>query len=215
MRTLGLHSFQEWLSRPEDLPNVAPARVSQQQGPPSWAGTAPASDAELSPASQGARIGDVLIRVEGSDLPGRTCGPGPDYPNGHHNIHVAVQGRQGQQDLHRLVPADLPSVTWDLECSIVAPPPAADLRGPQIQGSPGQRFIYISWGVVDNDGLFTMFRRAKLWLDAVPATVMEGACERGLLVGQLGLSDGAGRPLCAAVRPPLIHWSAPLVRARS
>ena len=43
----------------------------------------------------------MLIRVEGFDLPGRTCGPGPDYPDGHHDIHVAVQGRNGQRDLLR------------------------------------------------------------------------------------------------------------------
>src|ERR1700678_2783055 len=51
----------------------------------------------------------VLIRIEGSDLPGSSCGPGPDYPDGHHNIHVAVQGRKGQQDLFGLVPADVQS----------------------------------------------------------------------------------------------------------
>lgn len=55
---------------------------------------------------------------------------------------------------------------------------------------------------------FTMFRRAKLWLDAVPATVMRAACDRGVLVGRLGLSDDKGWPLCAAVRPPRIVGSA-------
>ena len=56
--------------------------------------------------------GPVLIRIEGSDLPGRTCGPGPDYPAGHRNIHVAVQGRKGARDLYGLVPADVPTVEW-------------------------------------------------------------------------------------------------------
>ena len=150
----------------------------------------------------------MLIRVEGSDLPGRTCGPGPDFPDRHHNIHVAVQGRKGQQDLYGLVAADNESVSWELDCTIVSPPPATDLRGPTIQGSPGRRFIYLSWGVVDDAGRFTMFRRAKLWLDAVPVTVMASACEGGLLVGQLGLTDDKGWPLCASVRPPRIVWSA-------
>jgi hypothetical protein len=31
---------------------------------------------------------------------------------------------------------------------------------------------------------------------------------RGLLVGSLGLTDPKGHPLCAAVRPPVIEWSA-------
>jgi hypothetical protein len=144
----------------------------------------------------------VLIRIEGSELPGRTCGPGPDFPDGHHNIHVAVQGRKGQTDLFGLLRADAPRAVWELACTVVAP---GDLRGPQIQGGPGKRFVYLTWGVVAGD-VFTMFRRAKLWLDAVPADVMSSACDRGLLVGQLGLSDAKGWPLCASVRPPRITW---------
>lgn len=149
----------------------------------------------------------VLIRIDGVDLPGRYCEPEPDYPNGHHNIHVAVQGRKGQQDLLGLVPADVPTAAWELECQVVTPPPEADLRGPQIHGSPGKRFVYITWGVVEPSNPFRMFRRAKIWLDAVPGEVMQAACDHGLLLGRLGLTDDKGWPLCAAVRPPRIHWS--------
>jgi hypothetical protein len=159
-----------------------------------------------------ARMSGVLIRIEGSDLPGRTCGPGPDFPDGHHNIHVGVQGRKGHQDLYGLVGADAKSARWELECTVVSRSPTTDLRGPAIHGSPGQRFIYLSWGVVDDAGDFTMFRRAKLQLDAVPTAVMTSACSRGLLVGKLGLTDNKGGPLCAAVRPPRIVWSAAKVR---
>jgi hypothetical protein len=150
----------------------------------------------------------VLIRIDGSDLPGLTCGPGPDFPEGHHNIHVAVQGRKGQQDLFGLVPGNVQSARWEFECEVVSPPPAVDLRGRQIQGSPGHRFIYLSWGVVDAPGTFRMFRRAKLWLDAVPDEVIHAAIDGGLLVAHLALTDARGWPLCAAVRPPRIEWSA-------
>lgn len=34
------------------------------------------------------------------------------------------------------------------------------------------------------------------------------ALELGVLVGRLGLTDPKGNPLCAAVRPPVIEWSA-------
>jgi hypothetical protein len=30
----------------------------------------------------------------------------------------------------------------------------------------------------------------------------------GLLIGRLGLTGAKGNPLCAAVRPPVIQWSA-------
>lgn len=150
----------------------------------------------------------MLVRIEGFNLPGRSCGPGPDLPDGHHNIHVAVQGRKGQQDLLGPVPGDSASVAWELDCQVVSPPPAMDLRSPHIQGSPGKRFIYITWGVVGPTNPFRMFRRAKIWLNGVPDQVMGAACDHGLLVGRLSLTDDKGLPLCAAVRPPRIQWSA-------
>lgn len=149
----------------------------------------------------------MLILIEGTDLPGRGSHPVPDFPDGHYNIHVAVQGRKGQQDLFGLVPADVSAAHWEIEAKVTSPTPL-DLRGPQIHGSPGHRFVYLTWGVVDDAGSFTMFRRAKLCFDAVPDNVQALAVERGRLVGRLGLTDDKGGPLCAAVRPPRIDWSA-------
>ena len=150
--------------------------------------------------------GQMLIRIDGVDLPGRTCPPGPDFPDGHPDVHVAVQGRRGQQDLVGLTPADAPTARWELSATVVSNAPF-DLRGPQIHGSATHRFVYLSWGVLDTTGAFTMFRRAKLWLDAVPDDVLAGALDRELLIGTLGLTDEAGWPLCASVRPPRITWS--------
>jgi Family of unknown function (DUF5990) len=155
----------------------------------------------------GRDTGNVLVEIEGADLPGRSCGPGPNFPNGHHNIHVAVQGRKGQQDLFGLTPADVPVVRWEIEATS-SPTKPVDLRGPQIHGSPGHRFVYLTWGVVDRPDSFIMFRRAKIWLDAVPDDVLSRAVDRGRLRGRLALTDAAGSPLCASVRPPWIVWSA-------
>jgi Family of unknown function (DUF5990) len=66
----------------------------------------------------------------------------------------------------------------------------------------------LSWGTVDAIKNFTLFRRAKVWLDAIPPGVLDDAIQLGLLVGRLGLTDRKGNPLCAAVRPPAIEWSA-------
>jgi hypothetical protein len=95
-----------------------------------------------------------------------------------------------------------------MECTAAASPAGTDLKGPYIQGPPGGRFIYLSWGTVDGTADFTLFRRAKLWLGAVPDGVLDQALELGVLVGRLGLTDPKGNPLCAAVRPPVIEWSA-------
>ena len=130
-------------------------------------------------------------------------------PAGYQNVHVGVQRRGRRHELLDPVPGDAPSASWTLDCVLARTPTGVDLQGPYIQGRPGARFVYLSWGTVDASGVFTLFRRAKLWLEAVPATVMEEAIERGVLVGRLGLTDRKGHPVCAAVRPPAIEWSAP------
>ncbi len=150
----------------------------------------------------------MQIRIEGSDLPGSSCGPSPDRPGGYQNIHVGIQRRNQRAELLGLVRADALSVTWTLDCAAVRSAAGVDLKGPYIQGPPGGRFIYLSWGTVDDADGFTLFRRAKLWLDAIPSSVLASAVDLGLLVGRLGLTDHKANPLCAAVRPPVIEWSA-------
>jgi Family of unknown function (DUF5990) len=148
----------------------------------------------------------VLIRIEGSNLPGRSCGPSPDRPEGYDHIHVGVQSRRKPDELLGLVPGEADSATWTLECQTTDD--GVDVTGPYVQGPPGGRFIYLSWGTVDAPGEFEMFRRAKIWLDAVPVPTLRRAVTVGGLVGRLGLRDAKGHPLCASVRPPLIEWSA-------
>jgi Family of unknown function (DUF5990) len=82
------------------------------------------------------------------------------------------------------VSADVSSAIWELEVGVSPTSATVDLRGPQIQGPPGKRFIYLTWGVVDSEGIFTMFRRAKLWLAAVPTDIIGAACTSGLLIGR-------------------------------
>jgi hypothetical protein len=150
----------------------------------------------------------VQIRIEGSDLPGSSCGPSPDSPGGYQNIHVGVQRRGRLAELLGLVPGDAPSADSTMDCTVTRTSDGIDVKGPYIQGPPGGRFIYLSWGTVDDTAGFTLFRRAKLWLDTVPPAVLDRALELGLLVGRLGLTDRKGNPRCAAVRPPVIDWSA-------
>ena len=154
----------------------------------------------------------MQIRIEGRDLPGTSCGPSPDVPGGYHNIHVGVQRRSRRDELLGLVPGDASSATWTVDCNAVTSPTGVDLKGPYIQGPPGGRFIYLSWVTVDNAKSVTLFRRAKLWFDAIPSSVIDRALESGVLVGRLGLTDRKGNPLCAAVRPPVIEWSAETAR---
>jgi hypothetical protein len=145
----------------------------------------------------------LRIRIDGSDLPGRTCGPDDGIP-AYTNIHVAVQRRDRPGELLDPQPGDAVSASWTLECTVSG----ADVKGPYVQGRPDGRFVCLSWGTVDEAGAFTMFRRAKLMLDVLPAGVLDAAVREGLLVGRVGLTDGRGHPLCARVVPPRITWTA-------
>jgi hypothetical protein len=152
----------------------------------------------------------MQIRIEGRDLPGRSCGPSQDRPAGYRDVHVGLQRRGKRDELLGVVPGDAPDASWTVDATVrpAAGGGAADLSGPYIQGPPGGRFIYLNWGTAGQPGAFEMFRRAKLWLEAVPPEVVRAAAERGVLVGRLALTDSSGLPLCASVRPPLIEWSA-------
>ncbi|MEU9127935.1 DUF5990 family protein [Kitasatospora sp. NPDC048540] len=149
----------------------------------------------------------MQIRIEATALPGRHCPAGPGFP-GASDIHVGVQRKDRPAELLGLLPADAPSAVWTLDCTAVPGPDGIALRGPYLQNRLGGRFVYLSWLAADGAGGLAMFRRAKLMLDAVTPATLAAAVEGGRLTARLGLTDSAGLPLCAAVRPPLISWSA-------
>ncbi|MFD8080327.1 DUF5990 family protein [Kitasatospora sp. NPDC059722] len=146
----------------------------------------------------------MQLRIEATDLPGRKCGAAPGFP-GYRDIHVAVQRRAKPGELLDPQPGDAPRAEWTLECVAKPTPAGTDITGRYVQGGPGGRFVYLNW--LSGPGS-TMFRRAKIFLDAIPPEVVEAAVRSGLLVARLGLTDAKGHPLCAAVRPPLVTWTA-------
>ncbi|ROQ71302.1 hypothetical protein EDD95_7403 [Streptomyces sp. CEV 2-1] len=155
----------------------------------------------------------MQIHIEGSRLPGRACGPGGDFA-GYENIHVGVQRKDRPGELLGLLPGDAPSASWTLDCtatataSASAPADGVEISGPYVQDRLGGRFVYLSWGTVDENGRFSMFRRAKLMFADIGADTLEAAARSGHLTARLPLSDAKGQPLCARVRPPVIEWSA-------
>jgi hypothetical protein len=153
-------------------------------------------------------LGTMLVRIEATDLPGRECAPG-DAPARYDNVHVGVQ--RGREP-YELVPGDAAGATWQFELTTRPGPDGpdgpVDVGGPFAQGRRGDRFLYLTWGTVDADGGFTMFRRAKLHLaDVDPAVLALAAAGAAPLVARLALTDNRGLPLCARVRPPQVTWS--------
>ena len=145
------------------------------------------------------------VRVVGVELPGRRC-RNQRGEVARENVHVGIQRRQA---VIELVPGDAPQATWDLSLDWLGRGAETDFRGPYVHGRRGDRYLYLSWGVVDADGRFEMFRRAKLCLDELSEAVLAEASRPGhRLVATVGLTGPDGTPRCAAVRPPAVRWTA-------
>jgi uncharacterized protein DUF5990 len=140
----------------------------------------------------------MQLRILGRRLPGSKW-------SGRSGIHVGVQ--RGT-DVVDLVDGDEGEAVFDLELDVVAGGDGdVDFRGPSVFGRKGERFLYLTWGEVDSDGTFAMFRRLKLHLSPLleqftPDT-LTGAKK---IQAVLELSDTRGRPLAASVRPPWVTW---------
>jgi len=122
------------------------------------------------------------------------------------NVHVGIQIRR---DPAQLVRADQTEIRWELDIDIVRKDTGLDFHGPAVQGKRGDRFLYLTWGNVDPDTGFEMFRRAKLMLDRIEPTLIETAIDAGYLEATVDLTGGDGGPRCARVDPPAVTWSVP------
>jgi hypothetical protein len=126
----------------------------------------------------------VIVRIEGVDLPGRTCGEYDD-------VHVGVQRKQ---EVVEQVAADAKQASWTVEVTTkVAPDGALDFGGPYVHGKRGERFVYLSWSA----GRDRMFRRAKLMLAEAPVA--------DAVTARIGMTDSCGMPICARLRD--VTWS--------
>ena len=145
----------------------------------------------------------MRVVIEGIDLPGRTfCDP---LGNPLDDVRVGIQ--VGQEPRH-LVAGDAITARWETDVRVVLGTDASiDFRGPAVHGRRGDRFLYLTWGNVDDDDRFEMFRRAKLMLNRIDRELV-GTAEQDQrpLVGTVRLRDTNGGPRCARVDPPDLEW---------
>lgn len=146
----------------------------------------------------------MVIEVEGQSLPGRSCNPGPDTGR-YENIHVGIGPRDSPLELY---PGDAPSTYWQFEVvSKRSTDGSIDFRGPLVSGRRGDRFLYLTWGTVAEDGKFQLFRRAKLGLSELdPNLVAQVLDQQADLHCTVQLTDSKGNPVCARLQPPAIEW---------
>jgi hypothetical protein len=135
----------------------------------------------------------MLLQIDGHHLPGSVWRSGDEH---HDNVHVGIQvGKEPRE----LVRGDAPTSSWTIPIEVVERDGGPDFRGAAVQGGPGARFIYLTWGDVADDGSFAMFRRAKLMLaDLGPLAAA------GHVIAQVDLTDDCGGPRCARLKPPAL-----------
>ncbi len=207
------------LSGPDDLDEEAIGWLRRAYDESITPPTAPSpSTAPRRPARRPAPVlGPLTVLVEGFDLPGLTCNPGPDGT--HQNIHVALAGpSQGRPALAipgrpglavEPVPGDAASARWEVPVTVRRGDEGLDFGGPFVHGDRTDRNIGLAWGDVSGDGTLRLFRGAKLRLVDVEPDLIEAAMRPGhRLVARVRLTDAKGNPICARIRPPYIAWSA-------
>jgi hypothetical protein len=143
----------------------------------------------------------MQLEIRGHHFPGRSW-----HLDGKpcHNVHVGIQvGREP----HDLVPGDADTGVWITAIEVLERGDDVDFRGPAVQGRRGERFVYLTWGNVGDDGSFTMFRRAKLMLSTLEPLVA-GTDGAGQVVGTVDLTDDCGGPRCARLRSPALVLAA-------
>lgn len=151
----------------------------------------------------GAKMAVVHVVIEGRDLPGRTFCASDGSPL--NDVHVGIQVRSKPEGL---VAGDAPSARWDVEVNVIVDDNGdLDFRGPAVHGRRGDRFLYLTWGNITDEGHFEMFRRAKLMLNRVDAELVRAAEDEQRLVGTIRLRDAYGAPRCARVDPPDLTWT--------
>lgn len=137
----------------------------------------------------------VILEIRGHHLPGRSWHIDGEPCD---NVHVGIQVRR---DPCELVRGDAEQATWIVDIDVVDRDGEVDFRGPAVQGKRTERFVYLTWGNVGDDGAFTIFRRAKLMLADLPST----SADR--VVATVDLTDERGGPRCARLKAPALAFT--------
>lgn len=140
----------------------------------------------------------VTIRLHCIDFPGR------DF-DGKADIKVGPQkGDEVVDDVFG--DAKQADFLFDLRVERNAKTGKPNFLGPYAHGKPGERFLYLCWGV-RNGRLFQMFRRVKIHLSQLDwATVETAARTKRPIDATVRLTDTKGGPLCASAKAEHIEW---------
>mgnify|MGYP001238044192 CR=1 FL=1 len=140
--------------------------------------------------------GALKLNVVCTQLPGLRFDALPDACSlSKEPVYLGIQ--KGTEVVDR-VPGNRRRVTFRPEFRICTLPDGGpNFLGPYAKGKPADRFFYLSWGIVDDGGGFTMFRRLKIWLTHLEWPVINASMRSDQpIVARVRMSDSKGEPLC-------------------
>jgi hypothetical protein len=144
------------------------------------------------------RTKTVNIRITGRKLPGIKFCISQGALVDREPVYLGIQKKEEVIDL---VPGNVRKAVFNFPVDVITGSRGGvDFRGPYVHGKKGKRFVYLSWGELDSDGRFTMFRRAMLHFDAIKSKDLRSAMASSRIIdGTLGLTDDKGGPLSANI----------------
>jgi len=149
----------------------------------------------------------VNFRIVGRNLPGLKFGVSTGALVDREPVYLGIQRDARVVDL---VPGDAPEAVFNFPVDVVSDSKGdLDFRGPFVHGDRGKRFLYLSWGELDADGSFEMFRRAKLLLSRIGPEDLTRALSSPTtpeVEVTIDLTDEGGGPICGRVPGEKLDW---------
>jgi len=147
----------------------------------------------------------LKLKVICSDLPGKRFA---DVHNSGNVYEPVFLGIQRAREVVNPAPADLSSVTFEFGFTVSRRSNGKpNLTGPFAQGTPDDRFFYLSWVVLKRSGKFEIFRRLKIDLTGLSWARVQKALKTGRPIEvRLKLTGPENDPLCALPSKQHITW---------
>lgn len=123
-------------------------------------------------------------------------------------LRLGVQ--RGRAEVVQDVSADGAEATFDVTLKVSgepSPDAGPDFTGPFAQGTRGDRFVYLTWGMRQADNGWEIVRRAKLRLGAIGWDWIAKARQTGEpLEVVIDATDAKGGPVCASLSADRVTW---------
>lgn len=149
---------------------------------------------------------ELTVEVVCQNMPGR-CFVDPQgvKPSTAHPVYLGIQ--KGN-DVIEIVPGDREQAIFHPTFRVTRQANGSpNFLGAFAKGTAQERFFYLSWGVVGEDGLFEMFRRAKIHLNHLTwDQVREAMNQNRAIRVVIGMTGKKGDPICASIRSDRAQW---------